>query len=133
MKYDEFLKQQEKIKKRHIPRHIESSIQKQLVTWFRYHYPQYIIAAIPNGGFRNAREAKYMKEEGVLAGFSDLIMIAKGSVLFVEVKTPEGMQSEKQKIFQAKIDNLGFRYCICHSLKEFIVITKKWIERDCKV
>ena len=54
-----------------------------MVSWFRLQYPHYIIAAIPNGGQRSALEAKIMKGEGVLAGFSDLIIIAKENVLFV--------------------------------------------------
>lgn len=128
MKYDELLRQQKKIKARHPPRHVESEIQQQMVQWFRLEYPTYIIAAIPNGGRRNAIEAKIMKGEGVLAGFSDLIIIADKNVLFVEVKTAKGKQTEKQIQFQNKVQKLGFQYPVCRSLSEFMRTINKWLK-----
>lgn len=128
MKYDEFLKKESQKKDRSKPRHIESQIQIQMVKWFRLQYPHYIIAAIPNGGQRSALEAKIMKGEGVLAGFSDLIIIARENVLFVEVKTKRGYQSDLQAKFQSDVERLGFQYSICRSLDEFILTIEKWIK-----
>jgi hypothetical protein len=101
-------------------RHIESNIQKNSVIWFRLQYPQYLCFAVPNGGTRNAREAAIMKGEGVLAGVSDLVIIAKNKIAFVEMKTEKGKQTETQIQFQNKIENLGFSYFICRSLDDFI-------------
>lgn len=128
MKYDDFLKKQNQPKGNRRPRHIESQIQRQIVQWFRLQYPKYIIAAIPNGGQRNALEAKIMKGEGVLAGFSDLVVIAEANVLFVEVKTKEGRQSELQKKFQADVERLGFQYSVCRSLQDFQMTVEKWLK-----
>ncbi len=44
--------------------------------------------AVPNGGSRNAREAKNLKLEGVRAGVSDLVVVLKNRVLFIEMKRP---------------------------------------------
>ena len=128
MKYDDFLQQQSKATTNRKPRHIESQIQRQMVQWFRLQYPRYIIAAIPNGGQRNALEAKIMKSEGVLAGFSDLIVIANKNVLFVEVKTKTGGQSELQKKFQSDVEYLGFQYSVCRSLQDFQMRIEKWLK-----
>lgn len=135
MRYDELLRLQAKenardasLRKR--PRHPESLLQRQMVHWFRLQYPQYIIAAIPNGGFRNALEGKIMKSEGVLAGFSDLIIIAENKTLFVEVKTKQGRQSELQKRFQASVERLGHQYCICRSFGDFCSIVKYWLKTN---
>lgn len=128
MKYDDFLQQQSKTTTSRKPRHIESQIQRQMVQWFRLQYPRYIIAAIPNGGQRNALEAKIMKSEGVLAGFSDLIIIANKNVLFVEVKTKTGRQSELQKKFQSDVEYLGFQYSVCRSLQDFQMRIEKWLK-----
>lgn len=128
MKYDDFLKRQSASKQSRKPRHLESQIQRQMVQWFRLQYPKWIIAAIPNGGQRNALEAKIMKGEGVLAGFSDLIIIANKNVLFVEVKTKDGRQSELQKKFQTDVERLGFQYLICRSLQEFQMTIEKWLK-----
>lgn len=131
MKYDDILKQKRMQSHRH-PRHLESQIQRRMVKWFRLQYPRYIIAAIPNGGQRNALEAKIMKGEGVLAGFSDLIIIADRNVLFVEVKTKDGKQSELQKKFQADVERLSFQYSVCRSLQDFQLTVEKWLrDRFC--
>ena len=128
MKYDEFLKKEANRKIKSKPRHIESQIQRQMVSWFRLQYPRYIIAAIPNGGQRSSLEAKIMKGEGVLAGFSDLIIIAQGNVLFIEVKTKDGRQSDLQAKFQSDVERLGFQYSICRSLEDFIMTVEKWVK-----
>ncbi len=114
-------------KRNNKPRHIESLIQRQMVLWFRLQHPRYIIAAVPNGGRRNALEAKIMKSEGVLAGFSDLVIIADRSVLFVEVKTKTGRQSELQKKFQTDVERLGFQYSICRSLQDFQLTVERFL------
>lgn len=46
------------------PRHIESHIQRNCLTWFRLQYPELrlVLFAIPNGGARNKREAEIDKE-----------------------------------------------------------------------
>lgn len=129
MKYDELLKLQAKTShQRRPPRHIESQIQRQMVQWFRLQYPQYIIAAIPNGGYRNSLEAKIMKAEGVLAGFSDLIIVAHKKVLFVEVKTKQGCQSKLQEKFQADVERLGYQYSLCRSLPDFCLTVNNWLK-----
>lgn len=126
MKYDEFLKRQQPTK--HKPRHEESKIQQAVVQWFRLQYPKYIIAAVPNGGYRNTKEAAIMQREGILAGFSDLIIIAQHNVLFVEMKTKDGLQSDKQKEFQNKVSRLGFEYVICRSFEQSVLAIERWLK-----
>lgn len=112
------------------PRHLEESIQIACVDWFRNRYEDYIIFAVGNGGSRNAIEAKNLKRSGVLAGVSDLIIIADHSILFVEIKTEKGKQSERQKEFQENIERLGFHYRICRSSEEFQIMVKHWLQKD---
>ena len=131
MKFDDFLKRSQLTKRK--PRHIESEIQQSVVQWFRMKYPNYIIAAVPNGGFRNAREAAIMQREGVLAGFADLIIIAKQNILFLELKTPIGVLSKKQKEFQEKVKNLGFQYVVCRSFDQAVMVIVSWIKKATQV
>lgn len=126
MKFDEFLKRQQATK--HKPRHEESKIQQAVVRWFRLQYPKYIIAAVPNGGYRNTKEAAIMQREGILAGFSDLMIIAQHNVLFVEMKTKDGLQSDKQKEFQNKVSKLGFEYVICRSFEQSVLSIERWLK-----
>ena len=44
--------------------------------------------AVPNGGSRNIREARNLKLEGVRAGVSDLVVVLKDKVVFIEMKQP---------------------------------------------
>lgn len=131
MKFDDFLKRSQLTKRK--PRHIESEIQQSVVQWFRMKYPNYIIAAVPNGGFRNAREAAIMQREGVLAGFADLIIISKQHILFLELKTPIGVLSKKQKEFQEKVNNLGFQYVVCRSFDQAVMVIVSWIKKVTQV
>lgn len=128
MKYDEFkaLYAHKASGRKH--RHVEEDIQTACVQWFRLAYPEFIIMAIPNGGSRNAREGANLKRSGVLAGASDLLVIANRSVLFVEMKTPKGHQQETQIIFQRNIERLGHDYRICHSLHEFQLTIERWFK-----
>lgn len=128
MKYDEFLKMMEKQKVRRKPRHIESAIQQSCVAWFREAYPNYIILSIPNGGSRNALEAANLKREGALAGASDLIIIAEGAVLFIEMKSAKGKQSPYQIAFQKAVERLGHTYKVCHSKTEFQLTVEHWLK-----
>jgi hypothetical protein len=102
-------------------RNEESNIQIACVTWFRYQYTKYLCFAVPNGGARNAVTGKILKEEGVLVGVSDLIIIGEGKALFVEIKTAIGKQSDSQKEFQRRIELSGFPYIVCRSLDEFMI------------
>lgn len=130
MKFDEFkAKYMDARKPRRKPRHIEEGIQTACVNWFRLTYKRYICFAVGNGGSRNKIEAANMKKAGVLAGVSDLIIIADRAVLFVEMKTPKGRQSIRQKEFQASVERLGFEYKICRSLSDFQETVNHWIKK----
>jgi hypothetical protein len=76
----------------------------------------------PNGGKRNAREAKRFKDMGTRPGFPDLILLysASGySYLAIEMKTPIGTQSDYQKDYQKLIEMTGAKYVICRSFDDF--------------
>ena len=131
MKYDEFLKLEEKKKKaaqKRKPRHLEESIQVACVNWFRLQYPKLIIFAVPNGGSRNLYEAKNMKKSGTLKGVADLVIVGNnGKVLFVEMKAGKNKQDDSQVIFQQKVEKLGHKYIICRSLEQFKKEVDLWV------
>ena len=100
----------------------ENKIQQEIVVFFRNNYQRLdkgVIFSIPNerqGGFM---AMKLLLQTGLLSGVSDLIVVLPDRVLFVEVKTVIGRQSEKQKKFQANVENLGYSYHLVRSLKDF--------------
>ena len=109
-------------------KHRESEIQRNCVKWFRYQFkqPDYIIFAVPNGGKRGIIEASIMKLEGVMAGVSDLVVLAHERVIFIEMKAGKGAQTDTQKDFQKLVEGLGFEYYVCRSVEEFMeLLTEK--------
>lgn len=105
-------------------RHNESKLQQSCVRYFRYTYPQYahLLFAVPNGGYRNAKEASILKSEGVVAGVSDLILLVPKNgigALCIEMKESKGVQREAQKMWQKETEKVGNKYVIVRSFDEF--------------
>lgn len=101
-------------------KHQESTLQTSCVKWFRLHYPNLVIYAVPNGGSRNVREAQRLKAEGVLAGVADLtILLPQGRSVYIEMKVKGNRQTDNQKAFQQKAETLGHTYAVCYSFEEF--------------
>jgi len=107
----------------------ESKLQQEIVNYYnnnyclKFHDPRGMIFSIPNGGTRNKLEAITMKATGLLAGASDLIVITpNGKLMFIELKTETGIQSEKQKDFQIRVNNLGYEYHLIRNLENFILL-----------
>jgi len=103
----------------------ESKLQQEIFQWFqntyclKHHDPRLCIFSVPNGGTRNKLEAITLKATGLLPGVSDLIVILPGKVLFVELKTEIGIQSQVQKDFESRVTALGQSYYLIRSLPQF--------------
>lgn len=101
----------------------EHQEQKALIQWFRMQYPRYrkYLWAIPNGGARHIRTAMTLKEEGVLAGVSDLfLMVPKGvhHGMFIEMKAKGGRVSDTQKEFIDAATLVGYAAVVCYGFDE---------------
>jgi hypothetical protein len=92
----------------------EENIQKEIINYCKLN--NILIFCVPNEATRN--NSKFIGM-GVLAGVSDLILVLQNRVIFVELKNHKGIQSEKQKAFESKVDNLGHQYIIIRSIDEF--------------
>ena len=55
---------------------------------------------------------------GVYPGISDLTAIKDGRVVFIEVKTNRGQQSEKQLLFEDGIRTHGGEYIVARSVDD---------------
>lgn len=114
-------------------RHEESRLQQACVRWFSLQYRDIreLLFAVPNGGYRNAREAARFKMEGVRAGVSDLILLLpRGGygALCIELKTDTGKLTALQKEWLKKAETAGNRCVVCRSLEEFIEEVKNYLE-----
>jgi hypothetical protein len=106
----------------------ESKIQSDIVRHYNNTYclahqkPRCIIFSIPNGGERDVIKVMLSRAMGEYKGASDLVIIHKGKLIFVEVKTPTGVQSKDQKMFEQHVRECGFDYFLVRSLEEFLLI-----------
>ena len=55
---------------------------------------------------------------GSYPGLSDLVAVRDGRVVYIEVKTPKGVQSEKQKRFQRKLEAAGGEYVLARGIED---------------
>jgi Holliday junction resolvase len=55
---------------------------------------------------------------GAYKGIPDLIAVKDGRVLFIELKTPRGRQSEYQRKFQADLEAAGGEYVLCRGVDD---------------
>jgi len=112
-------------------RHNESKIQQQCVKWMRYQHADKICFAIPNGGKRNKVEASIMSGEGVLSGVADMFLMHANNEyhgLFIEMKTPDGKQTDMQRVFEANAMLNGYKYAVCRSLDEFMNVVNEYLK-----
>lgn len=98
----------------------EHQIQAQIIAYFNQHYPQYRKCLFHvNNKAKDSLEGARFKTLGVVAGVSDLILLAPNQVYFIELKDQTGRQSDHQKAFQQQAESLGHIYVVIRSLSEF--------------
>lgn len=80
-----------------------------------------------NGGYRNPREAKKLKDMGVKPGVADLALILPDArAAFIELKVGKNRQTDTQKAFQAECERIGAPYAVCRSLEEVEPSLRSW-------
>ena len=112
----------------------ERQIQIQCVSWFRARYPEAsrVFFSVPNGSARNPWTAKNLKDEGVLSGAPDLILLVPRhgyACLCIEMKKAGGRQSDSQKAFQDACKAFKNKYVVCYSLEEFQAVVADYLEK----
>ena len=55
---------------------------------------------------------------GAYKGIPDLIAVRDGRVIFIELKTARGRQSDYQKKFQADLEAAGGEYVLCRGIED---------------
>jgi hypothetical protein len=121
MTYEEMMNLQHSA--RRPSRDIEHGLQVACVNVFRRLYPSLapVLFAVPNGGRRDKATGARLKDEGVVAGVSDLILLHRTErfgALCMELKTPTGRQSESQREWQKMAENHGNKYVVVRSVKD---------------
>jgi hypothetical protein len=97
----------------------EDPLQAGMTAYIRAVAPDCICASIPNGGYRDKREAARLRWTGLLAGMPDLIVLGPaGAVIGLEVKTPTGKLSLEQTLIAEKWKALGYDWHVVRSIDD---------------
>ena len=132
MTYEEMIELASKAKSRKKPTNDEHKMQCACVKWFRLEYPKLkdMLFAVPNAARRSARNGEYMKDEGMLPGVADLILLKSNrfyGALCVEMKKPDKYQRPVQKEWQKECEAAGNKYVVCRSLDEFMKVVTDYL------
>lgn len=114
----------------------EHQLQVQCVKWFSQAHPELKgrLFAVPNGGRRDRATGARLKEEGVIAGVADLILLKTNSLhgaLLIEMKTAErnSRQSAAQKEWQHAVTSEDeYKYIVVRSLETFIAAVEDYLK-----
>jgi hypothetical protein len=103
----------------------ESHIQAAIVQALQIHGVYFF--SVPNEGHaNNARRAQMLKSMGLRSGVSDLVVVLLKKVIFIEVKTATGRQSQAQKDFERTVTELGHEYHVVRSVDEMLKILEEY-------
>lgn len=96
--------------------HGESRFQQAAVIKLRSN--GYFCFSVPNGVKLYGKQGNIARNEGMLAGVSDLIVLLTCYPVFVEFKNPNGRgrQNPDQKKFERNVKKLGYRYVVWDSM-----------------
>jgi len=72
-----------------------------------------------------ATMARY-KKMGMVPGVSDLVICKDGETFFLELKSKDGKQSEKQIDFECEAARVGCAYALAYSVDGAIKALKGW-------
>lgn len=108
---------------------LEHCEQVAVIEWWRdkareIGVPEFVLFAIPNGGWRVISVARKLKTEGVRAGIPDLFLAlpaGKLGGLFIEMKKPKGGRlSPDQKIVIPALKDAGYEVVVANGRDEAI-------------
>jgi hypothetical protein len=86
-----------------------------------------VVVHVPNEGKRTTIAGRLIKQEGVLPGFPDLVLLAPGGrVAFVEVKAPGGRLSDRQRECHAMLARLGHNVLTADNQDAVVNALKTW-------
>lgn len=110
----------------------EESIQKHLIVWFEWAYPNDRIFHIPNGGSRHKLEAINLKRLGVRPGVPDLFVPTANLPyhgLFLELKSKKGRLQPSQKDWLAYLEKQHYLCAAVYSFDEAIEVVNNYLKK----
>jgi hypothetical protein len=111
----------------------EDYLQKAVARFIWAQYPKIVWFHVPNGGFRNGKEAQKFKAMGVRAGVSDLIFLEPRMNyhgLIIELKTKKNEITALQEKFLVQMDERGFLCVVCYNFDSVQKTINKYFDGE---
>ena len=115
------------MKKRGTP---EADIQRAIVSFLRAVLPKGSIVHHAVNEVASGRHTGHMRQAilvgmGVHPGFTDLVVISQGQVVFLEVKSPSGRLRPAQEAFRDDVIKQGFGWALVRSMDDALAALRK--------
>jgi len=95
----------------------EAKIQAEIVKWLQSE--KFWFCSIPNeAAAGNKVRQMQLVAMGLRKGAPDLLLFHRSGAICLEVKTPTGRQSDAQRRFQSRVEDLGYRYFVVRSVED---------------
>ena len=115
----------------------EAQHQENVIKWsqqpsIRRQWPELaLLHHIPNGGTRDAVEAKHLKQQGVKSGVPDLCPpVPRGQYhgLYIEMKTESGHTSDEQEWWGDRLQTQGYVWRCCHGWQAAVAVLEWYLQ-----
>ena len=115
----------------------EAQHQENVIKWsqqpsIRRQWPELaLLHHIPNGGTRDAVEAKHLKQQGVKSGVPDLCLpVPRGQYhgLYIEMKTESGHTSDEQEWWGDRLQTQGYVWRCCHGWQAAVAVLEWYLQ-----
>jgi len=108
------------------PTERESTIEKNILDWLTI--KGCYAFKVPKSGYNVKGKWRKHSSKYAVNGISDIVCIDRtGRVLFLEVKSKNGVQSDDQKKFEENVKKSGGRYYVVRSVKDVeLVLHLEW-------
>lgn len=107
----------------------EQKEQIKFVQFMRTFMPEIIVASIPNGAATTSANRIKLRNEGLLAGMPDIMVIAPDKILFLEFKRPDGkgrVSLEQESVLQ-KLKDMNHAAHVVESDYEARQLVATWL------
>jgi hypothetical protein len=99
----------------------ESQLQAQCVLWFNHSHRNIAsLVHIPNHKLQRI-------ELGSVAGWPDLMVVAGGRCLLIEMKTLDGVLSKSQREVHSRLAGQGTGVVVVRSFEKFQQVVSEWL------
>ena len=108
---------------------LESALQTAFINFMRSAFPHVVVFHVRNEKSINAIQGKQMKDQGVLAGVHDNILLwPPRNMATIELKRPtkKAEYNEKQTAFAERLDKVGFPHACCNNGESIIAALRRF-------